>query len=132
MRDQVVNYLDSQSLGSFGLSQELPFDANDTPLYLKNVKRIYVNKEQTSTEQFIGTMSGPIDQEIVSVLIYVVTDAKNLPADYQTVLLTIKSAQSLYNINDNGFYKRDVSSETEYKSDLMITTVELRFYKILT
>lgn len=129
MRDQVLAYLDGLDLGTFAMSQELPFDNAGTALYLKNPKRVYVNVDQNATEVFLGLMGqNSIDMDVVSVIVYFANDAKNLPADYSDTVNAVVGAKSLY--ATNGFFKRDYLTSTEYDNDLMVTTIELRFYKL--
>ena len=60
MRQEIIDYLGTLNLGSFTLSQEMPWISSDQPLYQKNLKKIYVDKTQFSTEfhmkfrQFLG------------------------------------------------------------------------------
>lgn len=129
MRDQVLAYLDGLDLGTFAMSQELPFDNAGTALYLKNPKRVYVNVDQNATEVFLGLMGqNSIDMDVVSVIVYFANDAKNLPADYSDTVNAVVGAKSLYAAN--GFFKRDYLTSTDYENDLMVTTIELRFYKL--
>lgn len=129
MRDNVITFLKTKNLGTFALSQELPFDTAGINLVLKNVKRIYVDQEQKETEPYIATMSCIIDQEITTVSVMFSSDAKNQPSDYVTVVDLIKSAKEIY--KDYGYFARGVDVNTEYENDLQVTTVELRFNKIL-
>lgn len=129
MRDQVLAYLDGLDLGTFAMSQELPFDNAGTTLYLKNPKRVYVDLDQNTTEVFIGVMgNNSIDMDVVSVIVYFANDAKNLPADYSDTVNAVVGAKSLYAAN--GFFKRDYLTSTKYENDLMVTIIELRFYKL--
>ena len=131
MRDEILTYLDSQDLGSYALSQELPFSSSDIELYIKNPKRIYVDKDQVTEEVFIALLDSiSIDQEVTSVTIYFSNDAKTLPSDYDAVVDVVRSAKELYIAN--GFFKRDVQIDTEYINDLMVTKIDIRFIKLLT
>ena len=42
MRDTILDLIESSLATGFSTSGRLPFDQNDTPLYLQNFKRIYV------------------------------------------------------------------------------------------
>lgn len=131
MRDQVLTYLGSENLGSFSLTQNLPYDNSGIALYLKNPKSVYVGKDQETTEIFIGILgSDSIDMQIDSVTVYFTNDAKTLPSDYYDVINTIKAAKSLY--ASNGYFKRDVQLDTEFENDLITTIIELKYYKLIS
>lgn len=131
MRDQILTYLGTQDLGSYGLSQELPFSNSGVELYVKNPKKLYVDEDQVETEVFMLVMNGSnIDTEITSVTVYFTNDAKTQPSDYDAVVSTVKAAQDLYIAN--GYSKRDVNVGTEYTNDLMTTRITIRFYKLIT
>lgn len=130
MRDQVLTYLGGENLGGYSLSQQLPYDSSGIAMYVKNTKVVYVGLDQNKQEVFIGLLgSKSIDQEETSVTIFVANDAKTIPSDYASLVTTIRAAQDLYSAN--GFFRRELSTETEFENDLMITKVELRFYKLI-
>lgn len=130
MRSKVLAYLNTVDLGSFALSQELPFSNSGVELYLRNAKRIYVDHESSTTEVFIGLLgSKQIDMEVVRVNLFFASDAKNQPSDYNQVLNAIRSAQDLY--IENGFFRRQFSVGSEYKNDLQVTTATLSYNKLI-
>ena len=131
MRDEILTYLGTQSFSSYIVSTELPFDSNGTELYIKNPKRIYVDNAQLAVEPFIGVMSAMnIDQETTTVNIYFANDAKTLPSDYSTVVTSCRNAKNqTYTVS---FFNTYSDTKTEYKNDLLVTNVELRFIRIIT
>ena len=46
MRTEIIDYLGTLNLGTYKVASELPFDDNGQPLYIKNVKRIYVDTDE--------------------------------------------------------------------------------------
>jgi hypothetical protein len=130
MRDLILSYLGSAAFNSFIVSTELPFSQSGTELYLKNVKRIYVDEEQIETTPFIAVFNGcDINQETTLLNVYFATDAKNLVEDYSDAVDIITAAKD---IEVNGVYTNRISNvQTQYKNDLLITTVELSFTKLL-
>lgn len=129
MRAQILEYLAAQDLGTFTLSQQLPYDSSGSPLYIRNVKSIYVGQDQVSTELFIGILGADsIDMDVYTVTVYLACDAKTIPLDLDTVINTIKSSKALY--ASNGFFKREVDVSTDYLNDLLTTEVEIRYYKL--
>lgn len=126
MRDEVLTYLNSLKLKGITLSQELPFDANGVPLFTKNPKKIYVDQEQVTTEPFISVMSGRnINLETTVVVAYFSTDAKQLPAEYNSTLAYLRNTNAMD--ADNQYYRRQSNVTTEFRNDLLITSVELQF-----
>lgn len=129
MRAEILDYLKDLKLKNFNVSDELPFSNSGTQMYMKNLKRIYVDLEQVTNEPFIQLLNDiDIDTELHSVRLYFSTDAKQLPSDYNTVVSSIRGAKNV--TTDENFHRRDVSSQTTFENDLMITEFEFRFTKI--
>lgn len=129
MRTEILDYLKSLKLKNFNISDELPFSNSGTALYLKNIKRIYVDIEQVTNEPFLNLFGNfSIDSEVHSVRLYFSTDAKQLPSDYSTVVSDIRAGKAITTLDN--FYRREVLSQTSFENDLMITEFEFRFTKI--
>lgn len=130
MRDAVLSYLNSLNLGSYQVSQELPFQNNGQVLYLKNAKWVYVDKEQQQTEVFIPVLNAQhIDAETTTVRVFFANDSKNLPQDYDAVLSQIKAAKDEAALPIH--FRREVDIETNHEGDLMSTSFEFRFTKLI-
>jgi len=131
MRQEVLNYVNGLALGGFTTSSDLPYDESGSPLYIKNVKKIYVDSEQVTTEPLVTALDGPvIDSEITSVSIYFSTDAKQLPANYDTLVSDLKKAKNITTVS--GIHRRESDFATEFQGDLVVNTLELRFSKVIT
>ena len=129
MRDLLLALLADADLGTFTLSQELPYDSSGTPLYLKSVKRVFVDQEQISTEPIIETLDGlDILRETRTVDVYMTCDAKVRPADYGQTVLNIRS---LRRSNWNQAVTVTVGITTEYEADLLVTRFEFAFSGLL-
>lgn len=129
MRQAVVDYIKTLDLGKFSLSTELPYDENDTPVYIKNPRRIYVGQPNTVSDPFIQTLGGTtISNETTAIQVFLSSDAKLVPATYNSVVEQIKGAKDLTTIQ--GINRREVEVTIEYVNDLAVTTVELRYIKI--
>ena len=129
MRTEVLDYIKTLDLGGFNLSTQAPYDENNQPLYIKNPKTVYVNFPQTDTDPFIQTLNGTtISNETKSISVYLSTDAKLIPSNYESVINRIKGAKDLTTIE--GINRREVQVSTEYEDDLIVTTVELRYINI--
>lgn len=131
MREAVLAYLDGLKLRGFAVSQELPFDANGVPLFTKNPKRIYVDQEQMITEPFIQVFNGnDINLDTTVVVVYFSTDAKQLPQEYSSTVTALKNTKAID--ADTQYYRRQSDVSTEFRNDLLVTSVELRFSRIIT
>lgn len=128
MRTELLAYLRDQKFKNFNVSDELPFTSSNTALYLKNVKRIYLDVEQVTLEPFLQVFGTPIDTEVFSVRLYFTTDAKQLPSDYNTVVSQIRSGKAVS--VEEKFFRREVTSQTTFENDLMVTEFEFRFTKL--
>ena len=130
MRQQLIDYIGTQNLGGFILSQELPFSSSGVPLYQKNAKRIYVDRTQFSNEPLIVTMDGTqIDSEIASVRVYFASDAKQLPPNYDTVVTSLRAGKDTATIT--GVSRRECIISSSFDEDLLITELEFRFTTII-
>lgn len=130
MRQQVLDHIRSEDLGAFTVSDELPFVGSDQPLYLKNFKKIYVDRPQITLEPVVQLLNDPaIEVQTTTIRIYFTTDAKRLPANYQTVLDHIRNAR---NITLTGNYvRRDCTIESDYENDSLVTELQLSYTQIL-
>jgi hypothetical protein len=128
MRAELLNYLKEQKFKNYMVSEELPFTSSNVALYLKNAKRIYVDVEQVTQEPFLQVFGTSISADVHSVRIYFTTDAKQLPSDYNTVVSAIRSGKAV-TISDK-FFRREVTSQTTFENDVMLTEFEFRFTKL--
>lgn len=129
MRTAIYDYIKALSLGTFKLSDERPFDASGNPLYIKNMKSIYVDNAQITHDNLISTLDGlVIVAETTSVRAYFSTDAKQLPSNYSSLVNSIRSARTTTDIT--GVNRREVDVTTRYEEDKMITEFEFRFTNI--
>lgn len=129
MRQELIDYFSGLNLGGYTLSQELPWTSSDTPLYLKNLKKIYVDKAQTTTEIIIPTLNGSdVSSETTSVRVFFATDAKALSPDYDDVVADLKAGKNANTIT--GVNRRDCLVSTSFEADLLITELEFRFTTI--
>lgn len=129
MRTEILDYVKALKLKNYNVSDELPFSNSGTTLYSKNVKRIYCDLEQITSEPFL-TLFGSynIDSEVYSTRLYFTTDAKQLPSDYSSLVSQLRAAKNVTTAEN--FFRREVTSSTSFENDLMVTEFEYRFTKI--
>ena len=129
MRQEILNYVNGLSLGTLSVSSELPYDQSGTALYLSNPKKIYIGNEQTSTEPLVSALDGPvIDNEVTAVSIYFSADAKQLPANYDTLVTNLRAAKNITTVT--GIHRRELDAVTEFQGDLIVNSMEIRFNKV--
>ena len=130
MRSRILNYINGLSLGTFTVSDDMPYDVSGNALYLSNPKKIYVDGEQVVTEPLVSALDGPIiDSEVTSVSIYFSADAKQLPANYDTLVADLRKAKNITTIA--GIHRRELDASTEYQGDLIVNSMEIRFNKVI-
>lgn len=134
MRQAIYDYiraLPAATLGTYSLSSELPYSASGTPLYLKNFKKIYVGVDQINQDSQIDTLdgSGAVD-EITTVRVYFVTDAKLLPSNYDQLVQAIKEARTTAAIS--GVRQRLCQVSADFQDDALITEFEFSFRTLIT
>jgi len=130
MRSLLLTYLEDNKPSGFGVSQNLPFDQNGTALYLQNLKQLYVDNPSTEQEPLIDTLDGcSIVSETTTVSVYVVTDAKTLPSNYDALVTYAKAAKDISTIT--GYTeRRAIVTRTYANGDQLVTQIELRFTNI--
>jgi len=130
MRAEIIEYLQAQNLGTFTVSQDVPWDENGTPLYVKNLRRVYVSLESATIEPVVQALDGlNIQSEVTSVTVYFASDAKALAPNYSDVVASIKSASNITTVS--GVNRREVVMSTDILNDLQVTELEIRFTKLI-
>jgi hypothetical protein len=129
MRQEVLDYITGLALGGFLLSQEVPWSDNTIPLYIKNLKKIYVDNVEYLSEPLIATLGTlSINQQTRTIRIYFANDAKTVPSNYDTLvedLITVKDIDLA-----DGTNRREADVRVSYENDVMVTEIEIRFTKI--
>jgi hypothetical protein len=130
IRDDLLSYLTSNSLGSFGLSVELPFSNSGIPLYQKNPKKVYVDNDQVTVEPALETMAKTYYTTTTVVTVYFTCDAKQTASDYAAAVSLISNF--IKDAQFNSYTSVGSDAQTEYLNDLMVTKIELSFTKFNT
>ena len=129
MREDILSYIKTLSLGSFTVSDELPRDDSGMALYLKNPKKLYVDIGQVEATPLIQTLSGfDVHTESTTVSVYFTADAKTIPANYSSLTQSLKLGKDIQQAK--GFNNRSVDVQTEYDADMLITRIDYTFSKI--
>ena len=130
MRTEIIDYFKSNKVSGYTLTEELPWDNQGNPLYLKNFKYIYVDSDQIAQEPLIDVLNGAgIVNEITTVRTYITTDAKNQPSNYATMVSTFMNARLDTDIT--GVTQRATQVSTEFIGDAQVTQFEFSFRELI-
>lgn len=131
MRQEVLDYVQTLNLGTVTVSTELPWTDNDVPLYLKNLKKVYVDVETIAIEPIVTALDGlNISAETTSVRIYFANDAKVLLPNYTDIVNDLRLAKDITTVT--GVQRRECAVSTAIDNDVLITELEVTFTKLLT
>jgi len=130
MRTQILDYFKANKVSGYTLTQELPWDTQGNPLYLKNFKYIYVDSDQIAQEPLIDVLNGVgIVNEITTVRTFITTDAKNQPSNYATMVSTFQNARLDTDIT--GVTQRATQVSTEFIGDAQVTQFDFSFRQLI-
>lgn len=130
MRTQLLSAITTaiSTLTQFAVSSELPWNESGNPLYLKNKKKVYVDKERREESTLIPTLDGSdIYQDDLITEVYFSVDAKNLPSQTDTVVSRILGAKA-----STGIVNFGVESDytVDKQEDVLVYTFEFRMNTI--
>ena len=129
MRTELLSYLTANLTGTIKPSQELPFSQGGTALYLKNMRKVYVDEPYTEQDQLVPMLDGDdINQKITYIRAYLVVDAKNRNADLDATLTTMFAALRAANITDS--FRKEFDYTTTIEGDQITYEFEYRYYTL--
>ena len=130
MREEILDYLQSQNLGTFIVSREQPWSENGVPLYIKNLKKIYASQDSVENVPLLSTLDGlDIPSEVTTVTVYLACDAKQTPPNLDQVIAGIRTAKNITTIT--GVNRRECNVVSSYNNDILVTELEFRFTKLI-
>lgn len=129
MRTEVLNGIKALAYTGFSVADELPFSDAGVDLYTKNPKRFYVDRTQFDSAPIIQTLNGVnINNTTTSVTVYFTVDAKNTPAQLDTIIDGLRGIEDTISLP--GAHTRESIVSTDYEGDLLVVTVEYRLTRI--
>ena len=129
MRTELLAYLTANLTGSIKTSQEQPFEQGGDPLYLKNMRKVYLAEPQTEQDQLIPVLTGDdINQMITTVRGYLAVDAKNRNSDLDQALNYMGTALRSANIPDS--FRKEFDYTTTIDNDILLYEFEYRYYTL--
>lgn len=129
MRTLLLDYLTANLTGTIKVSQEQPFDQGGQALYLKNMRRVYLQEEYTEQDQLVPVLDDTdIIQKITYVKGFLATDAKNRNSDLDQALNVLATARTGANIS--GSFRKEFDYTTTIDNDVLLYEFEYRFYTL--
>lgn len=132
---QLANTLANGGVASTDYSleaTELPWSASGDPLYVKNMRVVYVSDEDEAKVQLYRTLDqGTVYQTDTIVQAFLTEDAKNINANNPTVIENMLNAKDVVN-KANGYnvqlaesgYEQDIEGDTiTYTFEYTFTTL---------
>lgn len=130
MRQAILDFIASLDLGTYKVTQNLPWDESGTPLYLNNLKTIYVGVAQSETETIYTALNGlNIQNEIITIPVAFASDAKLLPSNYVLLISQLSKVNNIEQIDSK--WNRKFVQTTDYEGDKLVTQVDYIFTKLL-
>lgn len=131
IRQAIIDSISALTLGTFSVATGLPWDAAGEPLYTKNPKVIYVSAPVSVQSTLFSVLdnSPSLASRETTVLVYVQVDAKQTPANYNSLVTAIQSVKSTATIS--GVRSREVDVTTSLEADALLTEFEFRFTELI-
>lgn len=132
MRTQLLAAITTatSTLTQFAVASELPWEQNGTPLYRKNMKKIYVDNTRMEQTILLATLGGPeVFQNDLITEVFLAVDAKNPPSQLDSAIAQILSAK-----NNTGVINFGTESDytVDKQEDVLIYTFEFRFNQAIS
>ena len=127
IRDTLITYLSSALNGSgIAVSTELPWSAGNESLYLKNMKKVYLDADQEAQTELFNCLNPADDviQREISVTGYLAIDAKN---PNQTQIDTALSKLSLARSAVSNCYIKEYTVTNSTDDDRLVYEINYRF-----
>jgi hypothetical protein len=132
MRTELLSAITTaiSTVTQFAVSQELPWEQNGTPLFQKNLKKVYVDQTTQDQTTLIPTLNGgEVFQNDLITNVYVACDAKNPPSQLNLLITKILGAKDTTGVVNFGTESDYTFEKTE---DVLIYTFEFRVNQATT
>lgn len=127
MRSQLLTAINTSisTLTQFAVSQELPWSQNGQPLFLKNMKRVYVDNAQVEQTVLFPVLSGSdVFTDLYTIPVYVSVDAKNPPSQTDNLIQRVLQARDIAAITA---YDKEADYAVAIEEDVQTITFQFRF-----
>ena len=118
------------TLTQFAVSTELPWSQNATPLFRKNMKKVYVDRDDREQTLLYPVFVGQdVYDYLLTTRVYVAVDAKNPPSQLDTLITKIISAKDTTTLVTSA---TECDYSIDKNEDVLIYTFEFRFAETTT
>ena len=130
-REAIISGISALNLGTFAVTNELPWDAAGTPLYQKNFKVFYVDEPDSEESALFNTLCGGggslpnLANKTTTISVFVTVDAKNRPANYDSLVNSVQAVKNSTAIEN--VRSREVDVITTFNADALLTEFVFRF-----
>ena len=131
-RANMLTVLNAANLAPLtGVSSELPWLTANEPLFIKNAKRVYVERELRDEASVIQTLDNSVRgvDRTTTIRAYVAVDAKNQPSGFESVVNTIANLKNSATFATQG--QRECNVSQEFRNDLLVTEFEFQFRELV-
>jgi hypothetical protein len=126
--DLLANVTTALSGSSVSVSSELPWSSGGTELYRKNKKKFYLSETDQDITQLQSTLdTNDVFQTENSLQGFITVDAKNQPADIQTVVSAVLNSR----LSVSDYFVRECEASSETEGDEITYTFEYRFVNLI-
>ena len=125
-----IRALPKATLGTFTVTDNLPWNSDGVPLTLKNLKTIYVGQDQRDLDPIVDTLDGfGFATETITNQVSFATDAKTLPSNHASLVAAIQDLR--LDFSNQGYRQRRVNIFTEMEADMMTVTFDFVFQRTI-
>jgi len=127
-RDNLKANLDvSLASSNASVSSELPYEASGEPLYLKNMKFVYLDEDNISKTVLLNCLdNNDVIETETTVQAFLAVDAKTLPGDIDTIVANVINSRN----SITGQVIRECEMTTETEADVITYTFDYRFVTV--
>lgn len=126
MRQAIINGIKALALGTFSVTEELPWDSAGTPLYRKNFKVFYVDEPDSVEETLMNTLSASVlASKTTTISVFVLVDAKQQPPNYDALVEGVRDVKNTPEIT--AVRSRECDIVTTFEGPAMLTEFVFRF-----
>jgi len=125
IRDDLKANLDVALAGStVSVSSELPWSSAGEPLYIKNMKKVYLDEDNIDKTELFSTLDGQdVTQTETAVTAFLAVDAKTQPNDIDNVISKVLESRGAI----TGQTSRECDMNTDTQADTIVYQFDFNF-----
>ncbi len=128
IRDTLKANLDvALASSNVSVSSELPWSSAGEPLYMKNMKKVYLDEDNINKTELISTLdSNDVIQTETSVTGYLAVDAKTQPTDIDTIVSNVLTSR----LAVSGQAVKECEMTTSTEADVLVYQFQFNFITV--